>query len=254
MHAGRWKNVPFFFTSWAILAACTKPVLVARRGADAPTWQTIRQVLDAERAGRPRRAWAAGMKMTMSEPHSGRTIDGRGAIAVAPGQAVRMILVGAAGTTMLDAWVTPARWRVAVPVAALIRRGRAEEPTDLPIGFLRWSFFRPLGGTLFAGSLEPGGMVFLLRDDDAVLEVRLRSCDRGKLTMTTRRARGRAERIEECRAAQGGVPRPGDWVRYEDEVSRLRVDLAFESAAPEPPDEDAFRDPDRPGLPVEVAP
>jgi hypothetical protein len=181
--------------------------------------------------------------MAMVESRSGHAVDGRGAIAVAPGRALRMVLVGAAGTTMLDAWMTPHKWRIAVPPANVVRRGDdGKEPSELPVGFLRWSFFRPLEGTLVAGSPQVGGMLFVLRDDEAVLEVRVRPCDRGELTMTTRHAAGRTERLDECRASS--TPRQGDWVRYEDQSSGLRVDLTLESVAEELPDEEAFRDPD----------
>jgi hypothetical protein len=179
--------------------------------------------------------------MSMREPHNGRVVDGRGAIAVAPGQALRMILVGAAGATLLDAWMTGERWRIAVPPTDLVRQGGREAPDELPVGFLRWLFFRPVEGTLFAGSLQSGHMLFMLRDDDAVLEVRLRACDRGELVTTTRREHGHTERLEECRASSG--PRPGDWVRYEDERSGLQVALTIESVAEAPPDAGAFRDP-----------
>jgi hypothetical protein len=152
-----------------------------------------------------------------------------------------MILVGAAGLTLLDAWVTPDEWRVAVPPAGVVRRGAAEEPDDLPVGFLRWSFFRPLEGILFEGRLRPD-RVFFLRDGQAVVEVRHRPCEHGELTITTRRVHGRTERIDECR--EPGPPQSGDWVHYEDEANGLRVDLAIEAAAGQAPDEDAFRDPE----------
>ncbi|HXN33029.1 MAG TPA: hypothetical protein VN894_14260, partial [Polyangiaceae bacterium] len=237
------------FLSSCLVVACAAP---AWQSPDSSAWPAIRQALEGERRSRPDHPWAAGVVTTVHEPRSGRTIDGRGAIAVSPERAVRMILVGGAGATMLDAWVTPERWRIAVPPAGLLRRGgdgqsrrgqaQAQEPVDLPVGFLRWLFFRPLAGTLFGGSLQPGRVLFLLRDDDAVLEVRLGECRRGELTMTTRRAHGRTERLDECRAS--GAITPGDWVRYEDESSGLKVDLTIESVAAAPPGEDAFRDPD----------
>lgn len=191
--------------------------------------------------------------MTMRAPRAGRTVDGRGAIAVAPGRAVRIILVGAAGATMLDAWITPDRWRIAVPPADLMRRGGADEPRELPVGFLRWLFFRPLEGTLFAGSMEDGGLLFLLRDGAAVLEVRLGECDRGKLTTTTRRASAQAEHLDECRASGASAPpAAGDWIRYRHEGSGLSVELAIESVSSGPPEEGAFVDPDSENLPGDV--
>jgi hypothetical protein len=243
------KTLLSFFSFWAWLA-CAPPAGHPWQGADPTTWQTIRDALEAQRSARPRRPWAAGLLTTMREPRGGLTIDGRGAIAVAPGRALRMILVGAAGVTMLDAWVTPDQWRIAVPPTGMIRRSdegaSSGAGAGLPVDFLRWLFFRPLEGTLFAGTLERGRARFLLRDDGAVIDVRLGVCARGELTTTTRRSHGRSERLDECRAS-GAALGPGDWVRYESEASGLRVDLAIESVAPGPPAEAAFLDPDREG-------
>jgi hypothetical protein len=184
--------------------------------------------------------------MTMQEPRSGRTFDGRGALAVAPGRALRMILVGPAGATVLDAWVTAARWRIAVPPAGVLRRGGADEPADLPVGFLRWLFFRPFEGALFGGSRRPDETVLLLRDGEAVVEARLGRCERGELVETTRRIDGRAEKLAVCRRA-AATPEAGDWARYENEATRLHIDLTLESVGATPPDEEAFADPDRAG-------
>jgi hypothetical protein len=181
----------------------------------------------------------------MRQPRGGRVLDARGGIAIAPGRALRMILVAGAGATMLDAWVTRDRWRIAVPPAGLVRRGGGGDPGDLPVGFLRWWFFRPLEGTLFAASRSAGTArgedVFLLRDDDgAAIEVRAGPCLR-----VNRRRNARTERVDECMAR--ALPGPGDHVHYEDESSGLSVDLQLESLATAPPDDEAFRDPDAPG-------
>ena len=234
---------------WPCLLACCahEPAApTAARAVDADTWRAIVESLATQRRDLPVRPWGAVVRMTLREPRTGRIIDGRGAIAVSPGRAVRMILVGAVGATMLDAWATPDRWRIAVPPVDLVRRGAADEPADLPVAFLRWLFFRRLEGTLFGGSLHAGVVNLLLRDGDAVLDVRYATgaCAQGALTTTTRRAHARTERLDECRAE--GVPRAGDWVRYADEASGLRVDLAIESALPGPASDDAFRDPDAP--------
>jgi hypothetical protein len=135
---------------------------------------------------------------------------------VAPGRALRMILVGVAGATMLDAWVTPQRWRVAVPLLGLVRRGGAEAPEDLPIGFLRWWFFTPMSGRLFAATFEDDGPVWLIRDGDAVIELRTAKCDRGHGLRAWRRERGRAETVDECRS--GLAPSAGDGVHYQDDA------------------------------------
>jgi hypothetical protein len=163
-----------------------------------------------------------------------------------------MVLVGPAGGTMLDVWVTREQWRLAIPPANRIRKGGAGESNprggddhDLPIEFLRWLFFTPLQGTLFGGAREPDGLLFMLRDGDAVLEVRLRSCDRGRLAITTRRSQWHTERLGECRASN--TPQPGDWAHYHDENSGLDVQLTIESVGGGPPDEVPFRDPEMGG-------
>jgi hypothetical protein len=207
------------------------------------TWAGLRRALDQQRASRSRAPWAAGLHVTMRDPRSGRVVDGRGAIAVAPGEAVRMILIGAAGATMLDAWVTRAHWRVAVPPLEVVRRGGLEDPPDMPVGFLRWWFLTPLTGTLFAATfVADGGVIWLLREGGAVIELREGSCSRGSLLRATRRTHGHGEAVDECR--ESATPRVGDTARYIDEASGLRVEVLLESIATAPPSADAFRDPD----------
>jgi hypothetical protein len=152
-----------------------------------------------------------------------------------------MILVGGAGATMLDAWVTPDRWRVAVPPLGLVRRGGADAPDDLPVAFLRWWFFRPLAGALFAASPTPVE-TWLLRDGDALVEVRAQPCTQGAGTSVKRRVRGVVETIEACGSAR--PPSAGDHVRYENEATGLVVELRVEGLAPGSPPSDAFDDPE----------
>jgi hypothetical protein len=244
-------NVPALLPLCALLS-CAAPATPSLRP-DPRTWESIQRALEAERAATPRLPWSARVSVSLHEPRSGRVVDGRGAIAVAPGRALRLILVGAAGGTMLDAWVTADQFRVAIPPTGPVRRGNAsssdsrssEDARDLPVGFLRWLFFTPLQGRLFAGEQEPNGFLFVLRDGEVVLEVRLRPCDRGRFATVTRRSPGRIERLDECRA--GNAPHQGDWVTYQDDSTGLRCDLTIESVANEPPDDVAFRDPDAGG-------
>jgi hypothetical protein len=151
-----------------------------------------------------------------------------------------MILVGGAGATLLDAWVTRSRWRIAVPPLQIVRRGGADDPPELPVGFLRWWFIGGLEGTLFAST--PDASVLLLRDGDAVVELRLGACAVGRRVSATRNLHGRAERVDECRAAER--PGAGDDVDYVDETRGLRVTVHVESTGGAPPDREAFRDPD----------
>jgi hypothetical protein len=210
------------------------------------SWPTLRQGLARERASLPDSPWAAGLRATVAVPRQGRTFEGRGAIAVAPARAVRMVLVGPAGTTLLDAWATASAWRIAVPPADLVRRGGPEDPPGLPIGFLRWRFLRPYEGTLFGGALAPSEVTWLLRDGDAVVEVRRSPADVGAVLALSRRRSGRTERIVEQR--RGDAPREGDRVSYRDDAGGIGADLLVESIAPRPPDERAFSDPDAEGV------
>jgi hypothetical protein len=178
----------------------------------------------------------------MRDPRSGRVVDGRGGIAFSAGHAVRLILVGAVGLTMFDAWVTPARWRVAVPPADMLRRGDADDPGDLPVAFLRWWFFTPLEGVVLAARNIPGGAQWLLQDRGAVIDLSSGPCPGGHELRATRRAGGHLETVEECRS--GAAPMAGDRVRYADVSSGLRVDLTVESIDDVAPGPEVFTDPD----------
>lgn len=229
----------------ASLAACV-PAPKPWPGATPDTWPALRAKLAEERARWPVRPWSAEVDTVLHEPRSGRTVRGRGGIAVHPARGVRLILLGVAGFTMLDAWVTPGAWRVAVPPLGIVRRGGKDEPSDLPIAFLRGWFFRPLAGTLFAAAFEPGGPTWLLRDGRAVVELRARACDRGTRLIASRREDGRTQSVDECRA--GGPPRAGDHVHYEDGATGLAVDLTLAAVGDRPPATQAFDDPDIPTL------
>jgi hypothetical protein len=209
---------------------------------DAATYTRLTAQLDALRAARPTRPWSVGVHVLVHEPRTGRTLEGRGAIAVAPGQAVRMILVGGAGSTMLDAWVSPARHRVAVPALDLVRRGSEAEVADLPVAFLRWWFLEPLGGQLFAAADEVDP-VWMLRTQGAVVELRTTTCGPREGLLAIRRAGQHAERVLECRAHQEEAS-VGDTAEYDDLASGLHVRIDVESVTPTAPDAEAFRDPD----------
>ncbi len=231
-----------------VLAACTRGADAeapdAWHSPDAHTWDELRTELLARRAERPTRPWAAEVRVSLHEPRTGRDVEGRGAIAVAPGRAMRMILVGAAGATMLDAWVDRDRWRVAVPAANIVRRGGLDDPRDLPVGFLRWWLLSPLGGVLVAAEQTREGPRWLLRVGGAVVDLRQLPCDGGTSGLeASRSVQGRTERVAECSTAH--EPHPGDRVAYEDAATGLRVSIVVESAARVPSD-GAFRDPDLP--------
>ena len=228
-----------------VLAACVAPS-TPWRGASDHEWPALAQALDVERAARPKLPWAAGVRATMRQRATDRELEARGALAVAPGRGLRMILVQGPGATALDVWLTPERWRIASPPMELLRRGGVEAPADLPVGFLRWWFFGPLRGTLSAVAMdERGRSAWLLRDGDAELELHQDVCDRGTLLRVTRRGGGSVERVDECRAR--AAPQVGDRIQYTDEAG-LEIELVLESIARTPPPE-AFDDPDARALP-----
>jgi hypothetical protein len=231
--------------SLTLCLSCTSARPAPWPSATPESWSHLGQELQARRQSQPKARWSAGLRITMRDPTSGRVVDGRGAIAVEPGQAVRMVLTGAAGATMLDAWVTETRWRVAVPPLEVVRRGDVMEPSDMPVGFLRWWFLTPLSGGLFAATATQDGSLWLLRRDNAVIELREAACSRGTLLHATRRLAGHAETVDECRAHAG--PSAGDSARYFDETTGLCVEVLLESIGSEPPSDEAFQDPDTTG-------
>jgi hypothetical protein len=219
------------------------------------TWPVLQAELARLRLAAPRRSWAARVSVTMREPGAGRSIHGRGAIAVTPGRAVRMILVAGPGTTMLDAWVTGERWRLDLPPLERVLRGGLDTPPDLPIGFLRWWFFRPFDGMLVAASppasTQTGaapdspraGPTWLLRDGTTSVELHEDRCARGvELVASRRSADGRVERLESC--SSGPEPSPGDQVHYDDQKTGLAVEITLEAVVEGGPPPEAFDDPD----------
>lgn len=238
---------PWWLGLLACDLGCARPPVAAWVHPTAAEWREAAAELDGLRAERPARPYTVLVSTTLREPRSGRVLDGRGALAVAPGLGLRMILVGAAGATLLDAWVTPTAWRIAVPAASIVRRGGAIAPSTLPVGFLRWWFLARFSGGLFAARVRPEERLWLVRDGTAVVELRLGRCARGVRIAAARRTTGvprESESVEECRA--GAVPTAGDRVRYTDESSGLEVSFGVEGLASEPPDPAAFRDPDDP--------
>jgi hypothetical protein len=216
------------------LAACT--VGPRWQGAGAAEWPTFHQALEAERMAQPHAPWSAQVRAVVHVP--GRTYAGRGGLAASPGHAVRMILVGGPGATLLDIWITRDRWRIAIPPLDRVLRGGIDEPPDLPVGFLRWWFCRPLEGTLYAAApASPEGTWFLLRDGDATVELH----DAPHRLEAHRKAHGRTQTVTEAR--QGPLPHPGDAVRYED-GGGLSIDILVESLGDAAPSPDAFVDPD----------
>jgi hypothetical protein len=246
--APRSRATPWWMGILACDLGCAPPPVPLWVHPTPAEWREASTGLDHLRAELPASPYTVLVSTTLRDPRSGRVLDGRGALAVAPGLGLRMILVGVAGATLLDAWVTPSAWRIAVPAASIVRRGGATAPATLPVAFLRWWFLARFAGGLFASRARPDERLWLVRDGDAVVELRLARCERGTQVVARRRTAdaGESESVVECRA--GAIPSAGDTVGYADARSGLEVTFAVEGVASQPPDPAAFRDPDDPSL------
>ncbi|MEZ4310972.1 MAG: hypothetical protein R3F14_23265 [Polyangiaceae bacterium] len=97
------------------------------------------------------------LSIALREPVSGRRMEARGAVALAPEErAVRMILVGPGGTTAFDLWIRADQFRVAIPAIDILRRGDGSTPRTemrgLPVDFLQWWLLGPTRGDLLWAS------------------------------------------------------------------------------------------------------
>lgn len=224
----------------AALAACGGPP--ARAPVSQAEWDRARASLTRVRSRTPRASYVERIRVAFREPRTGKVFAGRGAIAVDPHNALRMILLGPAGTTALDVWATSDRWRFAIPPANVLRRGGAESPPELPIGFFRSWFLRPYEGQLL--TIDRGDLV--LRDRAAVLKVS------GVLQPSTtplRVMRREGDTVEWLEVIDRGAHPPvGERVRYRAASTGLEVEVLVESLSPEPADPAAFLDPDGAGV------
>ncbi|WP_438014722.1 hypothetical protein WMF18_28000 [Sorangium sp. So ce315] len=241
---------------------------------DASAWRDGRRRLadlrrEVEGAG-PR---TLRVRLALREPRTGQVLEARGAIAIAPpavaadgrargagsaavepGGALRMILLGPGGTTALDLWTRGDRFRFAVPALDLLKRGDASTPRaslrGLPVDFLRWWMLHPAEGKLLWYERAASADSFVLRDGDAVIELRVD--DRGAIgarrtTWSASSGARRRQLDEEVVIAE----RMGCGnVRYAQASTGLLVTVICEAEERDrAPDPRAFVDPDalRPG-------
>lgn len=200
-------------------------------------WDEGLRRLEALRATFPKTAYTQPVTVDFREPYTRRRFEGRGAVGVDPGRAMRMILVGPAGEPALDVWVTRDAWRMSVPAIHLVRRGGRDAPDGMPIGFFRSWFIDPLGGNLLA----------IGRDDDLVV----RDHEGGTLDVSdvsfaprpaahVRRRKGRAtERFAFALGKDGGT------ASYVSESTKLAVEVKLGPVQKDPPDPQAFEDPEK---------
>ncbi len=220
------------------LAACAPRTL----GPPLPSqteWDAARAGLTALRASCPTAPFSAVVRVTLREPYTGKRFMGRGALAVDPGRAVRLILLGPGGGTAMDAWVTRERFRFAVPAADILRSGTEDE--SLPVGFLRWWFLAPLDGRLLTAVATTGSRRYVLRDRAATVDFVDDAAPTPRRVQASRRTLGAPERLESVGASL--APAPGDHATYDDERSGVHVEVVVESIAGAP-DPAAFVDPE----------
>ncbi|WP_433927990.1 hypothetical protein AB3662_32725 [Sorangium cellulosum] len=241
---------------------------------DASAWREGRQRLadlrrEVEGAG-PR---TLRVRLALREPRTGQALEARGAIAIAPPAAavdgrargagsaavepdgaLRMILLGPGGTTALDLWTRGDRFRFALPALDLLKRGDASTPRaslrGLPVDFLRWWMLHPAAGTLLWYERAASADAFVLRDGDAVIELRID--DRGSIgaRRTTWSAAGDARRRQLDEEVVIAERMGCGNVRYAQASTGLLVTVVCEAEERDrAPDPRAFVDPDaiRPG-------
>jgi len=188
------------------------------------------------------------VKVRLHEPLSNKVLDARGAVAVVPPRGLRMILLGPGGTTALDLWVEGDRYRFAVPAIDLLRRGDGHEPREarrgLPVDFLRWWLLRPTSGELIWAGREPEGERFVIRDEEALVELFVRKggaieARRSSWTHGDDEARKRID-DETIFADQLGCAR----VQYRQASTGLEVTVECESERLGAPNARALEDPD----------
>jgi hypothetical protein len=232
------------------LAACSPRNVGSRPPSTTQAdWQEARARLAVLRAGVPDRPYGIVVRVSLREPKSGRTFVARGALAVDPRRALRMILVGPGGGTALDAWVTPEAYRFEVPTIGLLRRGGVSPEPGLPVGFFRWWFLSPLEGRLLASFVpdEPkkGSRSFILRRGAATVIVEDAQLSTGLELRATQRSPGVFERLSF--RGQELSPHAGDRAEYEEAGTGVRAEVLVESVDADAPESIAFRDPDHGG-------
>ena len=194
-------------------------------------------------AARPRTERIA---LELTEPRSGRRLTARGAVAIAPPRALRMILLGPGGTTALDLWMDGGRWRFAVPAISLQKRGDLAAPRaerrGLPVDFLGWWWRRPADGALLWYGRDRDGDRFVLRDGAAIVDLTAFADGRIAARRTTWAGGARLDDETLTAGAIGCAE-----VRYHQASTGLDVIVRWEGETAGEPPPRALADPDAEG-------
>ncbi len=194
---------------------------------------------------RPKAGYTMNVALTLEQVQLGQRIRARGAVAVRPPDALRMILLGPGGTTALDLWICGDEFRFQIPAIDLLRRGDATTPSaelrGMPVDFLRWWFLRPLAGQLLAFvDDESAGRSYLIGDGDRVVELGETGLPGGALDdplQVVRRSIHDEERLIIDGAACGQV-------KYAQRSTGIELEVQCEKRNVAPPPLRAFADPD----------
>jgi hypothetical protein len=225
----------------AMGVGCASRTVPTRVSPTSTAWRAARHALEALRATAPTAPYTIRVAASMRLGDGKAGVDARGAIAVSPGRALRVILLGPGGGTAFDGWVTPTAWRVELPATSFVRRGTAA-PERSPVGFFRWWFLAPMQGELFTADVLANGDDFLLLDDHASVRVKVSRTSDG-LSIAARRVTSQ-QCDEVAWTGHSLSPSAGDRASYVDPASGLRVEVRVEAVEPDPPSPEAFVDPD----------
>jgi hypothetical protein len=208
-------------------------------------WREARSEVRALQARfEPEQPYSMNVALDLTQPQLGQRMRARGAVAVRPPDALRMILLGPGGTTALDLWICGDRFRFAVPAIDLERRGDGSTPPDqirgLPVDFLRWWFLRPFHGRLLSFDEASSGRRYVLRDAAQIIHLRApHDRDHGLFT-AARVSLDDRETLE-----VDGSSRCGD-VRYTQRSTGIDIAVRCEQVNDRAPPDRAFADPDDP--------
>jgi len=243
----------FFLASSSFVACAPLPGQMAIKAPTTAAWREARhklRALQAEARGKGPRTLR--LSLALREPITGRQLEARGAVALSPPDALRMILLGPGGTTALDLWARGDAFRFKIPAIDLLRRGDASTPRadtrGLPVDFLRFWLLRPASGTLLWYEAEADGDRFYLRDGEAVIELFAAHSGRLSARRSTVVERSGPDKQGHLEEEIVSADRLGcGVVRYEQRSTNLRVSVTCEgeetTRAPNPR---AFEDPDKP--------
>ena len=254
IHEASWLAALFLA---ALASACAAPSAKVPRVTQ-HEWTDARRALAELRRRVPKKPFVQIVHVSMSEPHTGRVVQARGAVAIDPHHAMRLVLLGPGGATALDVWVTEDAWRFAVPALNIVRHSKPGDPSadaaaGFPIEFFRWWFLEPLDGRLLYAEKS--------RDRNDPILFRTFVLANGENTITLKALYGPTRRAflasrRDMRApgvdhllwgAHAFAPGPGEGATYKQGKSGFEVEIGVEEISADPPDATAFLDPDAKG-------